>query len=362
MADPGAFGIPSQPAIVPSLKRRCRGNGVRERNPCGGGRRLVAFRFHRAQRLPCRHPAPDPWSCRPFGAPRSVPRRGTAGILATLALRYNAAHEQRILACRGRDLALRPVQIADRDPAGGRGLAGHPGYADIGLAGILVTRFALARLDRAMRVFFSRVQPGKEPGFPRFRARNRYHSFSVDDPNAARSAIRIFDVSHRGEVRMRGLPRMRSAIRRALPPITRLRGFHVVRKARRVEPCSGGSCRRSVPERLVGLDAGLRTFATLSDGRSLERRPSSAVRSAIRRKQRAESCSRRGPRSRGKKKAALVRTHERAAEAGRHEQHRLTDRIIRTCDFTAAEALKIRILLRRGPGKRYLNRAIAEQD
>ena len=199
---------------------------------------------------------------------------------------------------------------------------------------VLVTRSALPRLDRAMRVFFSRVQSGKEPGFPRFRARNRYRSFSVDDPNATRSAIRIFDGSHRGEVRMRGLPRMRLAIRRALPPINRLRGFHVVRKARRVESCSSGSCRRSVPERLVGLDAGLRTFAMLSDGRRLERRPSSAVRSAIRRKRRAGSRSRRGSRSRGKKKAALARTHERAAEAGRHQLHCLTDRIVSACPKT----------------------------
>ena len=99
----------------------------------------------------------------------------------------------------------------------------------------------------------------------------------------------------------------------------------------------------------------------LSDGGSLQRRPRQGVRSAIRRKQRAVSRSRRGSKSHRKKNAAFARAHERMAEAGRQELHRLADRVARTCDFIAVEALKIRNLLSRGPGKRGLNRAIAEQ-
>ena len=142
--------------------------------------------------------------------------------------------------------------------------------------------------------------------------------------------------------------------------------FHVVRKARRVEvqlvferPLP--EVRTGVPERPVGLDFGIRTFAMLSDGGSLQRRPGQGVRSAIRRKQRAVSRSRRGSKSRGKKRAALARAHERMAEAGRQELHRHADWIVRTYDFIAVEALKIGNMLRRGPGKRGLNRAIAEQ-
>ena len=150
-----------------------------------------------------------------------------------------------------------------------------------------------------MKPFFSRVQSGTEPGFLRFRARSRYRSFSVDDPKAARSAIRILDGGQRGELRVKGLPRIRFAIRRALPPMGRLRGFRVVRKARRVEvqlvferPLP--EIRTGVPERPVGLDVGIRTFAMLSDGGSLQRRRRQGVRSASRRRQRAVSRSRRG--------------------------------------------------------------------
>src|SRR5215472_11860223 len=34
------------------------------------------------------------------------------------------------------------------------------------------------RLDKAYQAFFRRVKAGQTPGFPRFQARSRYHSFT----------------------------------------------------------------------------------------------------------------------------------------------------------------------------------------
>ena len=150
-------------------------------------------------------------------------------ILAMLALLYNAALEVRILAWRmsGKSISLydqyKSLTTIRREDAEWRDIP------------VLVARSALSRRDRAMKAFFSRVQSGTEPGIPRRRAQSRYRSISVDDPKAARSAIRILDGGQRGELRMNGVPRMRFAIWRALPPMDRLRGFRVVRKAWRVE-------------------------------------------------------------------------------------------------------------------------------
>ncbi len=69
----------------------------------------------------------------------------------------------------------------------------------------------------------------------------------------------------------------------------------------------------------MGLDAGIPTFAMLSVGGSLQCRPRQAVRSAIRRKQRAVDCSKRGTKSRGEKNVMLARAHEWMAETGRQE-------------------------------------------
>ena len=212
-------------------------------------------------------------------------------ILAMLALLYNAAIEERILAYR---MPGKSNSLYDQHKSLTTIRGEDAEWREIP---VLVARSSLSRLDRAIKAFFSRVQSGREPGYPRFRARSRYRSFSVDDPKAARSAIRILDGGQRGELRMKDVPWMRFAIRRALPPTDRLRGFRVVRKARRVKLQL--VFERPLPERPVGFDAGIRTFAMLSDGGSLQRRPRQGVRSAIRRKQRAMSRSRRGSKSRG---------------------------------------------------------------
>ena len=85
------------------------------------------------------------------------------------------------------------------------------------------------------------------------------------------------------------------------------------------------------------------------------------VRSAIRRKQREVSRAKKGSKSRGKKKQALVRANERAVEAQRQESFRLADMLVRTYDYIAVEALQIRNMSRKGRGKRGLNRSIAAQ-
>ena len=107
-------------------------------------------------------------------------------ILAMLALPYNAAVEQPILAYRtaGARFSLydqyKSLTAIRREAADRRDTP------------VLVVRSALTRLDRTMKAFFSRVLRGKAPGFPLFRGRSRYRPFSVDNPKTARCAIRIF--------------------------------------------------------------------------------------------------------------------------------------------------------------------------
>ena len=218
-----------------------------------------------------------------------------------------------------------------------------------------------------MQGFFSRVKSGRDPGFPCFRARSPYRSFSVDVPKAAGSALRIRDGGRRwGELRRRGLTRIRFAVRRPLPRLNRLRGFRVVRKARRVEvqlPFEPvlPAVRTGAPERPLGLDAGIRSFAALSDcgGRERQRKP--AARVEARRKQRALSQKWRSSKSRGTKKAALARAGQMVAENGRQQFHRLTDQAVKRCGFLVVEPLRIRDTIRSGENERGLKRAVAEE-
>ena len=319
-------------------------------NPCTGMFSLGAWQG-------VRHGCADVPACAKF-SPSG--HRLLDRLLAMLVLLYNAALEERIHAWR---MSGRSISLYDRFGSLTAIQKQDPEWREIP---VLVARSALVRLDRVMQGFSSRVRSGKKPGFPRFRARSRYRSFSVDHPKSARCALRIRDEGRRGELRGKALPRIRFAIRRSLPPLERSWGLRVIRKARRVEvqpllePVLP-AVRTDTPDPPVGLDAGIRSFATLSDGGRVERQRKPAVRNALRRIQRAVSRSRRGSKSRGKKRAALARAHEREAVSGRQELHRLADRIIRVCDLIAAEALQIRNMTRRGTNKRGVNRAIAEQ-
>src|SRR5258708_2876642 len=51
----------------------------------------------------------------------------------------------------------------------------RPEYRDIHSQ---VLQDVLARLDKAYQAFFRRVQAGEQPGYPRFRGGDRYHSFT----------------------------------------------------------------------------------------------------------------------------------------------------------------------------------------
>ena len=278
-----------------------------------------------------------------------------------LAIPYNAALEERI---RARRMPGRSISFDNRVPSLTAIRKRDPGWQWISAQ---VARPAPARLDRAILGFISRVKSGREPGFPRFRAGSRYRSFSVDVPKAAGSALRIRDGGRRwGELRRRGLRRIRLAIRRPLPRPDRIWGFRVVREARRVEiqlPFEQvlPTVRTGAPERPLGPDAGIRSFAILSDGGGEEHQRKPVVRVAVRRKQRALSHKWRGSKSSGTKKAALARARQRVAENGRQPINRQTDLVVKCRGFRAVELLQIRNTIRRGENERGLKRAVAAE-
>ena len=278
-----------------------------------------------------------------------------------LAIPYNTALDERIHA---RRMSGRSISLHDRFPSL---TAIRRRDLEWQRISVLVARSALVRLDRAMQGFPSRVKSGREPGFPRFRARSPYRSFIVGVPKAARTALRIRDAGRRwGELRRKDLPRIRFAIRRPLPRPDRIWGFRVLRKARRVEiqlPVEQvlSADRTGAPERPLGLDAGTRSHATLSDGGGGERQRKPAKRVEERQKQRAPSQKWRGSKSRGTKEAAPARARQRVAENGRQPIHRHTDQVVKCRGFRAVELLQIRNTIRRRENKRGLKRAVAEE-
>jgi putative transposase len=117
------------------------------------------------------------------------------------------------------------------------------------------------RLDLAMKAFFRRVREhAEEPGFPRFKGKDRYDSFTYPQFG--------FKIDEQGKLYASGIGHIKIVLHR------KMRGKIKTLTIRR---SSTGKWYASFsvecePERLpetstqVGIDVGLKTFATLSDG------------------------------------------------------------------------------------------------
>ncbi|MFI5298857.1 MAG: RNA-guided endonuclease InsQ/TnpB family protein, partial [Polyangiales bacterium] len=133
--------------------------------------------------------------------------------------------------------------------------------ADYAAIPVEVLRSALLRLDRAYTGFFRRVKAGQKAGFPRFRSRDRYDSFSFCNPVIDGDRIKIPKL---GYVKMnlyrplRGTPKEAQVRRTA-------KGWYVS------IICDLGA---APPvdvnlDKIVGIDLGLTSCAVLSTGEEI---------------------------------------------------------------------------------------------
>jgi putative transposase len=123
-----------------------------------------------------------------------------------------------------------------------------------------------ARLDLAMDAFFRRLNAGDQPGYPRFRGRGRYDSLTYPQwDNGVKLSVtgKRLILSKVGEVKLiyhrplQGFPKT-ATIRRSAT------GKWFITISCEWEPTPLPPTNKS-----VGIDVGLKTFATLSDGQEI---------------------------------------------------------------------------------------------
>jgi putative transposase len=166
-----------------------------------------------------------------------------------------------------------------------------------------VERSALRRLDLAFKGFFRRVKSEQTPGFPRFRSRDRYNSFDFGSDPIRAVGNRVF-LWKLGPVRFHKYRELRGEIRTVRIHREPL-GWSVL------FVCELGEAPSKVPVRsAVGIDLGLETFATLSNGERVENprffRESAEV---LARRQQSMDRKRRASSSRKRAKALVARAH-----------------------------------------------------
>ena len=203
----------------------------------------------------------------------------------------------------------------------------------------------LRRLDRAFTAFYRRCKTGGVPGYPRFKAVDRWNS--VEWPKDGDGCQWRPDA---GRVYLRGVGHVKVRAHRATEG--RVKTITLKREGRRwyvILSCDDVPARLLPPAgRQVGVDVGVARFATTSDGEVFPN-PRFTRESAdeLATAQRAFARKKRGSANRRRAKAKVVEVYRRTRNRRADFHHKTARALVQTCDVIALEDLRIKNMTRR---------------
>jgi putative transposase len=270
-------------------------------------------------------------TCKEKLRPTPAQERALDEVLWRCRTLYNTALEERKTAWERRSVSVsRYQQEAELKDI----RAEFPEYAAIHSH---VLQDVLARLDRTYQAFFRRVQRGAKAGFPRYKGRNRYHSFTFKEyGNGARIENGCLVLSKIGRISVHwsrpieGMPKTITVSREA-------DGWYVAIFCADVPihslPPTGQE---------TAIDLGLESFATCADGARIVmpgycRKAEAYLRCCQRRVARRKQGSHR----RRKAVALLAKAHQHISNQRRDFHHKEARKLMRAYDTIYHEDLRV---------------------
>lgn len=236
---------------------------------------------------------------RTFKYPLEPSRRQARVLLSWLErcrVLYNVALEQRREIWR---MAKKGVNLFDQQKQLTELRAADSRYEEIPVE---ICRSPLQQLQRAFEGFFRRVKRGETPGYPRFKSRDRFKSFGIGRVSVEGKKVRVPNL---GLVKLRKYRELGGEIRNARIGLGAGKWWVAF-------SCDLGKApeKKSV-QTAVGIDVGLTSFATLSDGSKIKNPRFFKLGSDLLvRRQQAFARKKRGSRSRSRAKLLVQRAHE----------------------------------------------------
>jgi len=244
---------------------------------------------------------------------------------------YNAALQERRDAYRASGAS---VSYCDQSAQ----LKGVRAAGDCGLSNFSCCQNVLRRLDKAFKAFFRRVKSGEKAGYPRFKPRTRYNSITFPSYG---DGCRLLDT---GRLRIQGVGEVKVKLHR--PIGGEIKTVCVKRSAGKWHAVFAVSCACSpMPhsDEATGIDVGLHSYATLSDGTEIEN-PRFLRKSEARLRRAARKVARRRRRSMRRSKAAalLHKVHERVRNQREDFAHKLSRTLVSHFGVIAVEDLNVK--------------------
>jgi putative transposase len=202
---------------------------------------------------------------------------------------------------------------------------------------------AITRLDRAFGAFFRRCKAGEKPGYPRFKARDRYRTFTFKDAvnnNGVRLAAggKRVKLSGIGNVKLKMHRPVEGRIKQASVTLSGDGHWYVAFACDGVQPkplpATGAS---------IGVDVGIKTFAALSNGEMVPNpRPYEAAQYGLGKAQRVVSRRKRGSLRRRKAVRLLAKRHDKVGRVRLDFHHKTALDLVRRFDVIAVENLNVK--------------------
>jgi putative transposase len=212
-----------------------------------------------------------------------------------------------------------------------------------------IQRDSLRRVDKAFKAFFRRVKSGDKPGYPRFKPSSQYKTFDVDGGRFTLEGdtIKITKLGtfrFKTKYRIQGIPKV----------------LHVSRKGRcwvaNVVCFIGEAPEKVTVSNTVGIDLGITSLATLSDGTEIAN-PRWTKQEEQRLAKANQSLSRkvRGSKNRVKSRERLRRVHQRIAGLRSSYLTGVAKSLVQKYDLIAHEKLSIKNMVRSNLAKSILD-------
>lgn len=210
----------------------------------------------------------------------------------------------------------------------------------------------MRRLDKAFQAFFRRVKAGEKPGYPRFKARGRFDSWTYPSHgDGARLLDDQLRLQHVGLVKVRQHRPVDGAVKTVQVKNEAGKWFVIA-------SCDiGDAPPPRASDTAVGIDLGLEYFLSTDQGEHVDnpRYQKEALRQ-LRVAGRCVSRKRKGSRNRRKAAARLRAIHAHVANKRRDHHHKVARSFVSRYAFIAAESLTVRNMVR----NRRLSRSISD--
>jgi putative transposase len=199
---------------------------------------------------------------------------------------------------------------------------------------VVVCRSPLRQLQRAFEAFFQRVKRVETPGYPRFKGRHRFDSFDIGRAPVEGKKVRIPIL---GLVKFRKYRNLEGTIRDVRIGL-RAGKWYVAFS------CDLGEAPVKKPVfRPAGVDVGLSSFATLSDGKKVENpRFFRKGEDLLARRQQSLSRKKRGSRNRLQAKRLVQKAHEHVRNQRLNFARKQAAELYRTHDCIFYEDLNLK--------------------